>query len=281
MNYGDPSLRDHLAAEYALGTLRGAARRRFERLMAADPALRALVASGEARLNPLVETAEAVAPPAAVGNRIEAGLGPAPARSRAAPRRSWIERLFGRPSTPVPSMATAGMWYCVGLWRALGLGATALAVALALYLGVGQPAVAPAPTHIAVLAAADGAAVLVARLDSRSGRLALTSASSMAPPRTAISGTKMSAAWPPARSPSAWSRPAARPPDSPPVPCSIPGPCFPPPEYLLLPCIFPRRRSVRTVAGRRAPLMPPSGSHRIPCRGGPVVRPGDETTQAR
>lgn len=186
MNYGDPTLRDHLAAEYALGTLRGAARRRFERLMAGDAALRALVASWEARLNPLAETAVPAAPPAAVWRRIEAGLGPAPARaapSRPGPaplgpasrRRSWAERLFGRPSTPVPSMATAGMWYCVGLWRALGLGATAVAVALALYLGVGQPAVAPAPTHIAVLAAADGAAVLVARLDSRSGRLAITS----------------------------------------------------------------------------------------------------------
>lgn len=189
MNYGDPTLRDHLAAGYALGTLRGAARRRFERLMAGDAALRALVASWEARLNPLAETAEPAPPPAAVWRRIEAGLGPAPARvpspPEAAPRRSthrrsphrrsWAERLFGRPSTPVPSMATAGMWYCVGLWRALGLGATAVAVALALYLGVGQPTVAPAPTHIAVLAAADGAAVLVARLDSRSGRLAITS----------------------------------------------------------------------------------------------------------
>lgn len=183
MNYGDPTLRDHLAAGYALGTLRGAARRRFERLMAGDAALRALVASWEARLNPLAETAEPAPPPAVVWRRIEAGLGPAPAGApsrpgaprRSAHRRSWAERLFGRPSTPVPSMATAGMWYCVGLWRALGLGATALAVALALYLGVGQPAVAPAPTHIAVLAAADGAAVLVARLDSRSGRLAITS----------------------------------------------------------------------------------------------------------
>ncbi len=143
--------------------------------MAGDAALRALVASWEARLNSLAEAAEPATPPAAVWRRIEAGLGPAPARPGVAPRhRSWFERLFGRPSSPVPSMATAGMWYCVGLWRAVGLGATALAVALALYLGVGQPTVVPPPTHIAVLAAADGAAVLVARLDAASGRLALT-----------------------------------------------------------------------------------------------------------
>jgi anti-sigma-K factor RskA len=175
MNYGDPTLRDHLAAEYALGTLRGAARRRFERLMAADPGLRALAAAWESRLNPLAESAEAIAPPAAVWRRIDAGLGPAAVRPLAAPRRrSWAERLFGRPQQPIPTMATAGMWYCVGLWRMIGLGGTALAVALALYLGVGQPTVIPPPTHIAVLAAADGAAVLVARLDAGSGRLALT-----------------------------------------------------------------------------------------------------------
>jgi anti-sigma-K factor RskA len=43
MNYQDPELLDRLAAEYALGTLRGAARRRFERLCArSEAALRAL-----------------------------------------------------------------------------------------------------------------------------------------------------------------------------------------------------------------------------------------------
>ncbi len=177
MNYGDPTLRDTLAAEYALGTLRGRARRRFERLMHDDPVLRKLAAAWEARLNPLAESVEGAAPAPQVWARIEARLGPAPdarAAFAAAPGRSLLARLFGRPLTPVPSMATAGMWYCVRFWRTIGLGASALAVALALYLGFGQPVVAPAPTHVAVLAAADGAAALVARFDAGSGRLALT-----------------------------------------------------------------------------------------------------------
>ena len=40
MDYSRPDLADRLAAEYALGTLRGGARRRFEALLTAHPVLR-------------------------------------------------------------------------------------------------------------------------------------------------------------------------------------------------------------------------------------------------
>ena len=40
MNYNNPELRDVLAGEYVLGTLRGKARARFERLLAMDASLR-------------------------------------------------------------------------------------------------------------------------------------------------------------------------------------------------------------------------------------------------
>lgn len=179
MNYDDPTLRDHLAAEYALGTLRGAARRRFERLMRDDPALRALVGAWDARLNPLAESAPPVPPPETVWTRIEARLGPEaapavprpPARAR---RRSLAEILFGRPQGSVPSLATAGLWYCVGFWRTAGITGVALVTILAIYLVAGRPTEDWAPTHVAVLSAAEGAAVMVARVDTRTGRLALT-----------------------------------------------------------------------------------------------------------
>src|SRR5215813_8278244 len=77
MNYRNPELRERLAAEYALGTLRGRARRRFERLLADDADLRRLVEGWELRLNTLAETALAVTPPARLWQRIEQRLGPA------------------------------------------------------------------------------------------------------------------------------------------------------------------------------------------------------------
>ena len=64
MNYADPELNDQLAAEYALGTLRGPARRRFERRLSDDTYLRDLAEDWELRLNLLAESAPAVAPPA-------------------------------------------------------------------------------------------------------------------------------------------------------------------------------------------------------------------------
>ena len=48
MDYAQPPLADALAAQYAAGTLRGAARRRFEALLPGHPALRAALALWQA-----------------------------------------------------------------------------------------------------------------------------------------------------------------------------------------------------------------------------------------
>ena len=62
-SYKNPQLRDKLAAEYVLGTLRGRARARFESLLRYDPALRRTVADWEARVTPLAAAASEITPP--------------------------------------------------------------------------------------------------------------------------------------------------------------------------------------------------------------------------
>jgi anti-sigma-K factor RskA len=73
-----PELQERLAAEYALGTLRGAARARLRRWMREDAALARAVSEWEARLAPMAETVAARRPRARVWKEIEARLGPEP-----------------------------------------------------------------------------------------------------------------------------------------------------------------------------------------------------------
>jgi len=150
MNYGNPELRERLAAEYALGTLRGLARQRFERLMADDATLRQQVETWELRLNTLAETAPAVAPPTGLWPRIEQRLGPGSAKTRT----GLLEHL----------------WRSLEFWRGLGLVATA-AAALLLYV-----ALTPAKTsYVAVLIDANRAPILVAKFDPDTRQLSVRS----------------------------------------------------------------------------------------------------------
>ena len=71
---GKPELRERLAAEYALGTLRGRARERLQRWMRDDPELAREVAEWEARLAPLAQAVAPVAPPARVWNALQTRL---------------------------------------------------------------------------------------------------------------------------------------------------------------------------------------------------------------
>lgn len=87
MDYSRRDRADRLAAEYALGTLRGGARRRFETLMLAHPMLREASAQWQARLHALSSSIEPVNPPPRVWQKIEARLFPP------APRSAWWQRL--------------------------------------------------------------------------------------------------------------------------------------------------------------------------------------------
>jgi len=151
MNYRDPELRERLAAEYALGTLRGLARRRFERLLADDADLRRQVEGWELRLNTLAETAPAVAPPATLWPRIEQRLGPAPTKANVG--------LFAR------------WWQSLEFWRSFGLIATGAAAALLLYIAFAPPK----NTYIAVLIDAKQTPILVAKFDPDTRRLSVQS----------------------------------------------------------------------------------------------------------
>ncbi len=79
MNRNDPDTLDLLAAEFVLGTLGGAARRRFERWREADPFVERRVRAWEDRLAALAFRLAPIAPSPAVWAAIERRVGAAPA----------------------------------------------------------------------------------------------------------------------------------------------------------------------------------------------------------
>ncbi len=117
MDYSRKTLADALAAGYVAGTLRGPARRRFEVLLAAHPALRAAVHEWQRRLMPLTVAIAPVAPPPRVWAAIEQRLWPAPAAT------PWWQRL--------------------ALWRAFSGVALAAVVGLAVLVATPPPAQPP------------------------------------------------------------------------------------------------------------------------------------------
>ncbi|MDX1392125.1 MAG: anti-sigma factor [Rheinheimera sp.] len=75
MNYQDQQLLDALAVDFILGAMRGGARRRFQQLMMARPAVRETVWRWEQHLNPLAESLPATQVDAKVWQRIQQRLG--------------------------------------------------------------------------------------------------------------------------------------------------------------------------------------------------------------
>lgn len=114
MKLGDPELRSRLASEYVLGTLKGAARRRFDDYLQRDVALRIEVAKWESRLIPLAERLTPVAPHVRVWKKIE----------------SRIDGLNAGTSAAQNAQQKIGLWESIAFWRNFGLGASGLAAAL-------------------------------------------------------------------------------------------------------------------------------------------------------
>lgn len=130
MKYDDPTLQDALAGAYALGSLRGAARARFETLMRQNAALRRRVVEWQERLAPLAEETPEVAPPARVLNELRRRIKPIDAR--------------------------AGWWDRLEFWRPFAAATASIALALGVYLGaeLAAPTAITAldPRYVAVLA---------------------------------------------------------------------------------------------------------------------------------
>jgi anti-sigma-K factor RskA len=134
MDYAQRLLADRLAAAYASGVLRGAARRRFEALLPSHPALRAALAAWNDRLMPLTDVLEPVAPPPSVWARI-------------------VARLDGTATAPRDAAGATGT-RGLGFWRALAGFASVAALTLAVLLAA--PTSSPPPVLVVLTATGAG-----------------------------------------------------------------------------------------------------------------------------
>lgn len=175
-----PELRDRLAAAYALGTLRGPARRRFETLARQHPEVRAAALIWQSRIAGLNELQPDQAPSPAVWTRINNLI-------RADQERHAMTqaRQAHQVGQAAPTDA-GGWWNRLALWRLAGAGSFALAL-----LAVGtvvmqreqlgghiaeleqQLQANPRISYVAVLNDAQANASMLVTFDPRNARLTL------------------------------------------------------------------------------------------------------------
>jgi anti-sigma-K factor RskA len=142
------ALRHKLASEYALGTLRGGARRRFEGWLHQDADLRRLTAQWQAKLGSMAELAGSVKPPKTVWKSIEQRL------SLKRPPRLWE---FWRNDN-------------LTFWRNLGMVSTAFATVLVVVV-MSKSIDPPIVNFVATLQDAETNTAMVITADSRHGKM--------------------------------------------------------------------------------------------------------------
>jgi anti-sigma-K factor RskA len=117
MKYQNPQLRQSLAAEYVLGTLRGRARTRFTRLLAGDSALRGEVRFWEQRLGTLGLRLKPLAPRPVVWAAIDYAINASKVTALPpAPGRINLWRVWA----VAASLATVGLGF--ELWQLMSQG---------------------------------------------------------------------------------------------------------------------------------------------------------------
>ena len=146
---------DELAAQYALGTLRGQARRRFARAVQHDLVVAAAVREWEARLASLAVAVPAVQPPPRAWRGIAARLGLSSSNG------SWWQRL--------------------GFWRGFALASFAAALILSWVVLTGAPPV-PGASLVVVLAGPDDRPAMIATASRDEAFLTVKPLASAAPP---------------------------------------------------------------------------------------------------
>jgi anti-sigma-K factor RskA len=174
----NPSLVQQLAASYALGTLRGGARRRFEALARDDAVLRAAALVWQSRMASMAELQPPMAPSPAVWKRIENLV-------NADQQAAALKAARAQP-VAVPAV---GWWASLGLWR----GATAAGVLMAVVAVVtgmsantrvdqlsaevaqlsGKLAATPEIQYVAVLADDKSSASMLVTFDPKTSKLVL------------------------------------------------------------------------------------------------------------
>ncbi|WP_300753728.1 anti-sigma factor [Janthinobacterium sp.] len=143
---GNDTLRQKLASEYVLGTLKGGARRRFEGWLHNDAGLRNITAEWRQRLEPMAEFATPVAPPKRVWKQIEQRL-------HLAPQGGWA------------------LWRdSLSFWRSLGMASSAIAALLVIVVTT-RLLEAPQINYVASLTDEKAQTALLLTADSRHGAL--------------------------------------------------------------------------------------------------------------
>lgn len=144
------NLREKLAAEYVLGTLKGGARRRLESWFGNDAALRRAIAEWQDRLCPLAELMPAVQPSKQVWRGIISRI--EDASLRASVKQGWRDS--------------------VQFWRGLGMVSTLVAALLVAVMLLRQPTVEVAPsTYVAMLTNEQAQAAMVIVGDPKTRQL--------------------------------------------------------------------------------------------------------------
>ena len=183
-----PQTLDRLAANYALGTLRGGARRRFEAISRENATVRAAALVWQGRLSGMTELQSPILPAPAVWTRIEnMVLAERDAVAMQLAKQSGQANVGGTTSW------LGSIWQGLWVWRgaaAAGALATVMAVVMAVVTGFGlrdqldirgkqvdelsaQLKVAPKIEYVAVLVDAKSAETMLVTFDSKSQNLVL------------------------------------------------------------------------------------------------------------